>query len=94
MKGMVTVAAVDSLPADIIAQAESYSGIRAGIARLEDVLFSPSYRTVQEGPGAETQLDDVDVVVWPPEARSVLVLGLKVFGRVRPATCFVKRRVP
>ena len=65
------------ISADIIAQAESYSGIRAGIARLEDVLFSPSYRTVQEDPGAATQLDDVDVVVWLPEARSVLVLGLK-----------------
>lgn len=65
-----------SLTAEIISQAESFAGIRAGITHLEDVLKGPSYQAVPEGPGNTTQLDDVEVVNWPTEARSVLVLGL------------------
>ena len=65
-----------SLTTEIISQAESYDGIRAGIVRLEDVLQGPSYQTTPKGPGILTQLDDVQVVDWPREARTVLILGL------------------
>ena len=65
-----------SLTAGIIAKAESFTGIRAGIARLEEVLKSPSYQAVRDGPGSKTQLDDASRVKGPMEARSVLVLGL------------------
>jgi len=61
---------------DIIARTESYDGIRAGIARLEDVLNSPSYQANPEGPGITTQVEDVQVVDWPTRAQMVLVLGL------------------
>ncbi len=61
---------------EIISQAESYDGIRAGIVRLEDVLKGPSYQATPKGPGILTQLDDVQVVDWLREARTVLILGL------------------
>ena len=51
---------------EIIEKAGSFSGIKAGIARLEDILNAPSYQVVPEGEWSE----------WPPDARSVLVLGL------------------
>jgi len=65
-----------SLTAEIISQAESYDGIRAGIASLDDVLQGPSYQAVPNGSGIMTPLDDVQVVDWLKEARTVLVLGL------------------
>lgn len=65
-----------SLTTDIISQAESYAGIRAGIVRLQDVLQGPSYRATPQGSGTKTTLGDVEIVNWSPEARSVLVLGL------------------
>jgi epoxyqueuosine reductase len=65
-----------SLTTEIISQAESYDGIRAGIAHLEDILQGPSYQATPEGPGILTQLDDVQVVDWLREARTVLILGL------------------
>ena len=63
---------------EIIAHARSYPGIRAGIARLADVLDAPSYRIVPEGEWSTSQsvLQEGTVTEWPPEARSVLVLGL------------------
>ncbi len=65
-----------SLTTEVISQAESYDGIRAGIARLEDVLKGPSYHAAPEGPRSTTRLDDVQIVDWPAEAQTVLVLGL------------------
>jgi epoxyqueuosine reductase len=65
-----------SLITEIISQAESYDGIRAGIVRLEEVLKGPSYQAAPEDPGNPTPLDDVEIVNWSPEARSVLILGL------------------
>jgi len=38
------------LSAEIIVKAESFPGIKAGIARLEDILKSPSYQVVPDGP--------------------------------------------
>ena len=64
------------LTTEVISQAESYDGIRAGIVRLEDVLKGPSYQATSEGSRSTTHLDDVEVVSWPTEARTVLVLGL------------------
>lgn len=65
-----------SLITKIISQAESYNGIKAGIVRLEDVLKGPSYQVTLEGPGATTELDDDQIVDWPVEAETVLILGL------------------
>jgi hypothetical protein len=39
-----------SLTTEIISQAESYTGIRAGIVRLKDVLKGLSYQATPEGP--------------------------------------------
>ena len=67
-----------SLSNEIIARALSYPGIRAGIARLADVLRTPSYQIVPEGE-CSTSLSasqEGTVTEWPPDARSVLVLGL------------------
>jgi epoxyqueuosine reductase len=55
----------------IITHVESFSGIKAGITRLEDVLNSPSYHAAPGymppyGSGA----------TWPLEVQSVIVLGL------------------
>ncbi len=63
-----------SLTTEVISQAESYDGIRAGIVRLEDV--GPSYHATPEGPRSTTRLDDVQIADWPTEAQTVLILGL------------------
>ena len=60
----------------IIAKAESFPGIRAGIARLADVLKGPSYQVVPEGEWSTSLSDDGPVTTWPPGAQSVMVLGL------------------
>ena len=65
-----------SLTTEVISQAESYEGIRAGIVRLEDVLKGPSYQAAPEDPRSTTRLDDVQIVDWPTEAQTVLILGL------------------
>ncbi|MFW6115299.1 MAG: hypothetical protein ACOC6E_03275 [Thermodesulfobacteriota bacterium] len=64
---------------EIIARAQSFSGIRAGIARLADVLRSPSYQAVPEKAGYRSSpaSEEREVANWPPEAHSVLVLGLR-----------------
>jgi len=46
-----------SLITEIISQAESYDGIRAGIVRLEDVLKGPSYQAARD--------TILAVSVWP-----------------------------
>jgi epoxyqueuosine reductase len=67
---------MSSLNANIVARAESFPGIKAGIARLEDVLNAPSYQVVPDGDFSSSVSDNVVAVDWPPDARSVLVLGL------------------
>jgi epoxyqueuosine reductase len=61
---------------EIIVEAELYPGIRAGIARLDEVLDAPSYHVVPEGSFTSSTSDELAEVEWPPDARSVLVLGL------------------
>lgn len=62
---------------DLIAQAESSPGIKAGIAPIEDILKGPSYRVTPDGEWSPNILDDKRPrAVWPPAAKSVLVLGL------------------
>ena len=65
-----------SLTTEIISQAQSYDGIRAGIVRLKDVLKGYSYQAAPDDPGSQGQLDDSQIVDWPKEARTVLILGL------------------
>jgi len=66
-----------SLSAEAIMKSESFPGIKAGTARLEDILNGPSYRAVSQErwpvtpPSGEMAVDE-----WPPDAASVLVLGL------------------
>ena len=68
---------MSSLSTVIVAKAESLPGIKAGIARLEDVLDAPSYRAVPEGTFSSSISDAVAAIDWPPDAGSVLVLGLQ-----------------
>jgi epoxyqueuosine reductase len=63
--------------AEIITQAESFPGIQAGIAHMDNILKGPSYRTISEGQGNTAYLHDIQVVDWPKKTCSVLVLGLK-----------------
>ena len=66
-----------SIRNEVILQAESYEGIRAGIVRLEDVLRGPSYKATPEGSRNTHLLDDVPKSVgWPSDAQTVLVLGM------------------
>jgi epoxyqueuosine reductase len=65
-----------SLTTEVILQAESYDGIRAGIVLLKDVLKGPSYQATPDGPGNTIELDYEQIVNWPKEARTVLILGL------------------
>lgn len=62
----------------IIAKAKSFSGVKAGIISLEDVLNSPSYQTTPEEEWSiSTRLSNNRTVTeWPANAKSVLVLGL------------------
>jgi epoxyqueuosine reductase len=55
----------------IMAKAESFPGIKAGITHLANVLSSPSYHAVSEN----MPVDNSDTA-WSPDAQSVLVLGL------------------
>jgi epoxyqueuosine reductase len=65
-----------TLSHEIIAKAESFPGIKAGIARLEDVLQSPSYKVVPDGKFFSSLSNEATVIEWPSKAKSILVLGL------------------
>jgi len=65
-----------SLSTEIIVKAESFPGIKAGIARLEDILKAPSYQVVPDGEWSTSLANEGTVTEWPPDAKSVLVLGL------------------
>jgi epoxyqueuosine reductase len=67
---------MSSPSAVIVAKAESLPGVRAGIARLEDVLNVPSHKAAPKEPFSSSMEDEDAVTEWPPEARSVLVVGL------------------
>jgi epoxyqueuosine reductase len=67
---------MSSLSVEIIARAESFPGIKAGIARLEDILNAPSYQVVPEGAFSSNVADAVAAIEWPRNAGAVLVLGL------------------
>ena len=75
---MVILFVDPSLSDEIIARAQSYPGIRAGIARLADVLRAPSYQVAPKGDRYTSQPASEEGIVteWPPEACSALVLGL------------------
>jgi len=62
--------------AEVMAQAESYDGIQAGIVSLKDVLKSPSYQAVPGGPNVRGGSNDVQNDHWPAWAQTVLVLAL------------------
>lgn len=64
------------LAAEIISKAESFDGVRAGMTNLETVLKGLSYQVDQNSLVRMPLLDGTRVVVWPEEAKSVLVLGL------------------
>jgi hypothetical protein len=70
------MASKTSLTSEVISQAESYDGIRAGIIRLNDVLQGPSYQVDTKGPINPNGFDDAQIDNWPDEAQTVLVLGL------------------
>ena len=68
-----------SLSTDIIIKAESFPRIKAGITRLEDILEAPSYQVVPDSEWSNSLSslsDGVTLNEWPPDAKSVLVLGL------------------
>jgi len=68
---------MSSLSSELIAKSESFPGIKAGIARLEDILKAPSYQAVPNRECRSRLLDtEVNVTEWPPDAKSVIVLGL------------------
>ena len=70
------MASESSLTAEVVSRAESYAGTCAGIARLEDVLNSPSYRDDPADFTGTFETHGTGIVSWPPEATTVLVLGL------------------
>ena len=65
-----------SLSTEITAKAESFQGIKAGIARLEDILNAPSYRVIPDGVWQSHLSPEETVTEWSPQAKSVLILGL------------------
>jgi len=67
---------MSTLSAEIIVKTESFPGIKAGIARLEDILKAPSYRVVPDGEWSTILSNEGTVTEWPSDAKSVLVLGL------------------
>jgi len=64
-----------SLTTEAITRAESLYGIRAGVARLSDILKGYSYQVGPEDEEHKNHMDEVPAN-WPAEARSVLVWGL------------------
>ncbi len=60
----------------LLAQAESPGGIRAGLAALADVLKGPSCQASCDGSDGPSGPGRLRRDAWPPEARTVLVLGL------------------
>ena len=66
-----------SLVKEITSRIESYNGIRAGFARLEDILESPSYQDNQREPIRNELLDSSQWAESLVNAQTVIVLALK-----------------
>ena len=66
-----------SLTNEITSRVESYNGIRAGFARLDDILEGPSHQDAQTEPLRNELLDYSQNVEWQAEAQTVIVLALK-----------------
>ncbi len=67
---------MDAIGAKIIAKAESFPGIKAGIASFDDILKAPSYQAVPDGRWNPFLTNGEIATEWPPNAKSVVVLGL------------------
>lgn len=67
---------MSSLSCRVVAKAESFAGIRAGIANLEEVQRAPSYCVVPKGEWSTRISNERKITEWPKDAKSVLVLGL------------------
>ncbi|MBW2029252.1 MAG: epoxyqueuosine reductase [Deltaproteobacteria bacterium] len=61
---------------EILARAESFPGMCAGIARLEDVLKGPSYGAFLKDKWSSSLLEEPPLGAWPEGAKTALVLGL------------------
>ena len=59
---------------ELIANAESFEGVRAGIADVQAVLNGPSYQARGEGDWQDSHPEKA--VTWLPKARSLLVLAM------------------
>ena len=64
------------LSADIVMQSQTFTGIKAGIARLDDILSTPSYQAEPQVEKPFSLSKERTVTAWPSKAESVLVLGL------------------
>ncbi|MDJ0666253.1 MAG: hypothetical protein QNJ61_03220 [Desulfobacterales bacterium] len=62
------------LSAALIAEAEKWDGIRAGVAAIDQVLDGPSYKAAAEVNWADDHSEQT--TPWLPNARSLLVLAM------------------
>lgn len=62
---------------EIIARAESYDGIKAGVVPLKDVLEGRSYKAVSKDQKNTNKFERGSIGSWPMMTQTVLVLGLK-----------------
>ncbi len=65
---------------EIIAKAESFPGIKAGVVLLEDLLNAPSYKAIERNGeilGACSSDQKPTVTEWPAAAKSAVILGLR-----------------
>jgi len=73
--GILMTAAI-TLTHEVIAQAESYDGIKAGVVPLKHVLEGFSYQTMAEAQRSANKFERGNIGNWPMMAQTVLVLGL------------------
>ena len=59
---------------ELLAKAEGFEGVRAGIAEVRAVLDGPSYQARGEGDWQDSHPEKA--VTWLPKARSLLVLAM------------------
>lgn len=59
----------------LIAEAEKYDGIRAGVADIFKVLDGPSYKNAPKGKWVNLRKEKV--ITWIPDVRSILVLAMR-----------------
>ncbi len=59
----------------LIAEAEKYDGIRAGVADISTVLAGPSYENAPEGKWVNLRKEKI--ITWIPDVRSILVLAMR-----------------